>query len=125
MTVWMAEHFSHVFVPHLTVSPILVFESDEVGVRKQVEFYVDRFDSVVYITIEPMEGSDSKFSVEGHSIYPKMVNTEEREYAEVFSITAFDGKNTLQKQFEVRQKGLGLSSDMDVTFNGYNEEKNL
>ncbi|MBR2227668.1 MAG: hypothetical protein IJ893_07335 [Bacteroidales bacterium] len=120
--VWMAEHFSHVFVPHLTVSPILVFESDEVGVRKQVEFYVDRFDSVVYITIEPMEGSDSKFSVEGHSIYPKMENTDEREYAEVFSITAFDGKNTLQKQFEVRQKGLGLSGGIDVTFNGYNEE---
>ena len=51
-----------------------------------------------------------------------MNNTSRETYSEMFTITAFDGKNTLQKQFEVRQRGLGMSSDVDINFNGYNEE---
>ena len=121
-SVWRAEHFSHVYVPHLTVPPVMTFEADDANQLKPVDFNINKFDSVVDITIEPVNGSNSRFSVQGNSIYPKMNNTSAKDYSEMFTITAFDGKNTLQKQFEVRQKGLGLSTGMDVNFNGFNEE---
>ena len=117
-----ANHFSHVYVPHLTVAPVLEFEANDVNVRKEVDFFVNKFISVVKVTVEPVNGSNSRFGIEGRSIYPKTSNTNAEAYSEMFTITAFDGKNTLQKQFEVRQKGLGLSGGIDVTFNGYNEE---
>ena len=120
--VFNAEHFSHVYVPHLTVAPFLEFEANDAQVYKQPEFYVDKFISLAKITLEPANGSDSRFGVSNSYIYPKMDNTSPETYSELFTITAFDGKNTLQKQFEVRQKGLGLSGGIDVTFNGYNEE---
>jgi hypothetical protein len=124
-SVWHAEHFSHVYVPQLTVAPVLTFDADEAEVRKPVEYYVDKFISIVNITVEPVNGSSSRFGVENYFIHPKANNTSSEPYSEMFTITAFDGKNTRRAQFEVRQKGLGLSSDMDVTFNGYNEDKNL
>ena len=120
--VFNADHFSHVFVPHLTVAPVLEFEANDAQVYKQPEYFIDKFISLTKITLEPVNGSDSRFGVSNTYIYPKMNNTSRETYSEMFTITAFDGKNTLQKQFEVRQRGLGMSSDVDINFNGYNEE---
>lgn len=125
-SVWRGEHFSHIYVPHLTVPPVMTFEADDAYKRQPVDFNVNKFISVVYIDIKPVNGSNSRFSVEGYSIYPKKNNTSSNTYSEMFTITAFDGKNTLQKQFKVRQNaGQGASTDMDVTFNGYNQENTL
>ena len=125
-SVWHAEHFSHVYVPQLTVAPVLTFDADEAEVRKPVEYYVDKFISIVNITVEPVNGSSSRFGVENYFIHPKTNNTSSETFSEMFTITAFDGKNTRRAQFEVRQKaGQGLSTDVDVVFNGYNEEINL
>ena len=104
----------------------MTFEADDAYKRQPVDFNVNKFISVVYIDIKPVNGSNSRFSVEGYSIYPKKNNTSSNTYSEMFTITAFDGKNTLQKQFKVRQNaGQGASTDMDVTFNGYNQENTL
>lgn len=118
-----AYHVSHVYYPHLIVEPsVLEFDADAVWMSKQVNFWATHFDSVLIPTLESSAGKDSRFFVSGNNIFPMVPNTDEAPYSEIFTYTVSDGKNTLQKQFEVRQKGLGQSSGIDVTFNGYNEE---
>ena len=122
-----AYHISHVYYPYFNVEPsFLEFEADDVWMPKSLDVWAMHFDSILEVKYESSAGADSRFLIIGnYNIYPLVQNTDYAPYSEIFTVTAFDGKNSVQKQFEVRQKGLGLSSDMDITFNGYNEEKNL
>ena len=119
-------HIGHVYYPYFRVEPsVMEFDADAVWMPKNLDVWVIHFNSVLEITYESSAGEDSRFFVVGNHIYPMVPNTDTAPYSEIFTVTAFDGKNSVQKQFEVRQKGLGLSSEMDVTFNGYNEEINF
>jgi hypothetical protein len=121
-----AYHISHVYYPHIGVEPsVFEFDADAIWQPIPLEVWALHFDSVFRTEFESSAGDDSRFIILGGNIYSKVPNTSIAPYSEIFTATVSDGKNTLQKQFEVRQKGLGLSSDMDITFNGYNEEKNL
>ena len=114
--IWNAYHISHVYYPYFKVSPsVIEFEADDFWMPKSIDVWAQHFDSILEITYESSAGADSRFLVAGNHIYPKVQNTDEAPYSEIFTYTVSDGKNTLQKQFEVRQKGLGQSSGIDVT----------
>ena len=121
--IWQAYHVSHVYYPYLRVQPsFLEFDADTYWMSKTIDIWANHFDSVITLTIESSAGDDSRFFISGSSVFPTATNTDEAPYSEIFTVTASDGKNTVQKQFEVRQKGLGLSAGIDVDFNGFNEE---
>ncbi|MBR5255946.1 MAG: hypothetical protein IKV62_04130 [Bacteroidales bacterium] len=122
-TVWYAYHFSHVYVPHLYVTSPIIFGSNDYV--KEVEFVIRKFDCVVDVTVESSKGTDSRFWLYGWTLIPKERNEELEDYTELFTVTASDGKHKLQKDLEVCLKGQGVSNEMDVTFNGYNEEKDF
>ena len=118
-----AYHISHVYYPYFCVEPsFLEFEADAVWMPQSLDVWAMHFDSIIEVKYESSAGADSRFLVIGDYIYPLVQNTDYAPYSEIFTVTAFDGKNSVQRQVEVRQKGLGLSGEMDVTFNGYNEE---
>ena len=126
--IWLAYHFSHVYYPYFRVTPSVVeFEADDLWLPKEFEIWGIHFDSVLNITYESSAGDNSRFQVIGHhSIFPMVANLASAPYSEIITVTASDGKHSVQKQMEVRQKaGQGATTDMNVTFNGYNEEINL
>ena len=126
--IWNAYHFSHVYYPYFRVTPSIVeFEADDLWVQKEFEVWGIHFDSVLNITYESSAGDKSRFFIAGHhSIFPIVANLASAPYSEIITVTASDGKHSVQKQMEVRQKaGQGASTDINVTINGYNEENNL